>query len=179
VSLVHGSQLLDFNPCANRPTMYYGYGSGVHVAIEQTRHPNQRVGIVGLGTGSLAAYGRGGDIYRFYEINPQVVRLSTTGVFTYLTDSPARVEVSLGDARLVLEREQPQDYDLLVLDAFSSDTIPAHLLTSRGHEDLPPARTPGRYDSFSRLEQGAATQSGCRCAGGGLSAFSPRSGYWR
>ena len=98
--------------------MYYGYGSGVHFAIEQTRHSNQRVGIIGRGTGSLAAYGRAGDVYRFYEINPQVVQLSTT-LFSYLNDSPARVEVSMGDARLVLEREQPQDYDVLVLDAFS------------------------------------------------------------
>jgi hypothetical protein len=125
--IVHGSQMVDPR-LRHLPTMYYGYGSGVHLAIEQTRHPNQRVGIVGLGTGSLAAYAHAGDVYRFYEINPQVVHLATT-VFTYLSDSPARVEVSMGDARLVLERELPQDYDLLVLDAFSSDTIPAHLLT--------------------------------------------------
>ena len=125
--IVHGSQMVGAK-LRHWPTMYYGYGSGVYLAIEQTRHPSQRVGIVGLGAGTLAAYGRDGDIYRFYEINPQVVQLSTT-VFTYLTDSPARVEVSLGDARLVLEREPPQNYDLLVLDAFSSDTIPAHLLT--------------------------------------------------
>jgi hypothetical protein len=125
--IVHGSQMFD-PKLRNRPTTYYGYGSGVHLAIEQTRRPNQRVGIIGLGTGTLAAYGRAGDVYRFYEINPQVVRLATTA-FTYLSDSPARVEVSIGDARLVLEREQPQGYDLLVVDAFSSDTIPAHLLT--------------------------------------------------
>jgi hypothetical protein len=68
--IVHGSQMVDPR-LRHLPTMYYGYGSGVHLAIEQTRHPNERVGIVGLGTGSLAAYAHAGDVYRFYEINPQ------------------------------------------------------------------------------------------------------------
>jgi hypothetical protein len=123
----HGSQLLD-ESLRRRPTTYYGYGTGVHLALEQTRHPSQRVGIIGLGVGTLAAYGHRGDVYRFYEINPQVIQLSTTA-FSYLNDSPARIEVSVGDARLVLDREKPQNYDLLVVDAFSSDAIPAHLLT--------------------------------------------------
>jgi spermidine synthase len=90
-----------------------------------------RVGVVGLGTGTLAAYARPGDEFRFYEINPQVLELSSgpTAVFTYLNDAPGRAEIVLGDARLSLEREPPQELDVLALDAFTSDSIPAHLLT--------------------------------------------------
>lgn len=123
----HGSQLLD-NSRRRTPTMYYAQGTGVHLAIEETRAANQRVGVVGLGTGTLAAYGRAGDVYRFYEINPQVVNVART-MFSYMADTEAHVEVIVGDARLTLEWEQPQRYDVLVLDAFSSDSIPAHLLT--------------------------------------------------
>ncbi|MCC6367300.1 MAG: fused MFS/spermidine synthase [Bryobacterales bacterium] len=123
----HGSQLMD--PILRRqPTMYYAIGSGIQIAVENMRHGPQRVGVIGLGTGTMAAFSRPGDVYRFYEIDPQVVRLATN-IFYYLRDSEARVEVVLGDARLALEREQPQHYDLLVLDAFSGDVIPAHLLT--------------------------------------------------
>jgi spermidine synthase len=86
------------------------------------------VGVVGLGAGTIAAYGKSGDVFRFYDINPQVVDLARTE-FTFLKDSPARVEVQLGDARLSLEREAAQNFDLLALDAFSSDAIPVHLLT--------------------------------------------------
>jgi spermidine synthase len=84
--------------------------------------------MVGLGVGTLAAYGRPGDRFRFYEINPDVIRLAREQ-FTYLDDSQADVEHVLGDARLSLEREPEQQFDLLVLDAFSSDAIPVHLLT--------------------------------------------------
>jgi spermidine synthase len=87
-----------------------------------------RVGIIGLGTGTLAAYGRAGDDFRFYEINPLVLRLART-LFTFIRNSKARVEVSLGDARLSLERELAQNFDVLAVDAFSSDAIPVHLLT--------------------------------------------------
>ena len=87
-----------------------------------------RVGVVGLGTGTLAAYGRPGDVYRFYEINPQVVDIANRE-FTFLGDSGAKIEIVLGDARLSMEREPPQNYDVLVIDAFSSDSIPVHLIT--------------------------------------------------
>jgi SAM-dependent methyltransferase len=87
-----------------------------------------RLGVVGLGAGTLAAYGRSGDLVRFYDINPQVVELARTE-FTFLKDSRSKVEVALGDARLSLEREAPQNFDVLALDAFSSDAIPVHLLT--------------------------------------------------
>ena len=84
--------------------------------------------MVGLGTGTLAAYGRAGDELRIYEINEQVLELANSH-FTYLADSPARIVPVLGDGRLMLEAEPDQGFDLLAVDAFSGDSIPAHLLT--------------------------------------------------
>jgi spermidine synthase len=88
----------------------------------------RRVGAVGLGSGTLAAWGRPGDTFRFYEINDDVARLATS-TFTYLKDSKAKTELVMGDARLSMEREADQKYDIIILDAFSSDAIPVHLLT--------------------------------------------------
>jgi len=87
-----------------------------------------RVGIIGLGTGTLAIYGKQGDSYRFYEINDLVVKVAQTD-FTFLRDSGAKVEIVIGDGRLELEREPSQDFDVLAVDAFSGDSIPVHLLT--------------------------------------------------
>jgi hypothetical protein len=116
------------------PTAYYGEGSGVALALEH--YPRRmegraiRVGVAGLGVGTVAAYGRAGDLFRFYEINPDVVRLADGGgPFTYLRDSRARVEIVLGDARVSLERERGRPFDVLIVDAFSSGAIPVHLLT--------------------------------------------------
>jgi spermidine synthase len=98
------------------------------------------VGVLGLGIGTLAAYGQTGDVFRFYEINPAVVRIAEGlgGTFTYLEDCPGRVEVVLGDARISLEKElergERQQFDLLVLDTFNSDAIPVHLLTREAFE---------------------------------------------
>jgi SAM-dependent methyltransferase len=111
-------------------TSYYSETSGVGRAIRALEQTGPiKVGVIGLGTGTLAAYGRAGDVFRLYEINPQVIDLAMKE-FTFLTDSPAKIETALGDARLVLEREPPQHFDLLAVDAFSSDSIPVHLLTS-------------------------------------------------
>ena len=118
----------------NLPTTYYGLQSGVGLSL--LNHPKRggtlRVGVVGLGAGTLATYGRAGDCLRFYEINPEVLRLART-YFTFLKDTPAKVDVVMGDARLSLERElergEPQHLDVLALDAFNSDSIPVHLLT--------------------------------------------------
>jgi spermidine synthase len=124
----HGLQFLD--PfMATMPTTYYDEPSGVGLAMTCFPRQNERrIGVVGLGVGTMAAYPQAGDVIRFYEINPEVRRLAETR-FTYLKDCKGRVEVVLGDARLSLETEPSQQFDLLVLDAFSSDAIPLHLLT--------------------------------------------------
>jgi SAM-dependent methyltransferase len=124
----HGAQFLAPDR-RNWPTTYYGAESGVGLAIRERQDLGpMRVGVIGLGAGTLAAYGRPGDYYRFYEINPQVVGLARSE-FTYLQDSGAHVEIALGDARLSLERETGQSFDVLAVDAFSGDSIPVHLLT--------------------------------------------------
>jgi SAM-dependent methyltransferase len=120
------------------PTSYFGPNSGVGIAIRM--HPRRldpgqrhlRVGVVGLGTGTIAAYGEQGDYFRFYELNPDVLEFSKK-YFTYRQDSAASVEVVLGDARISMERAErghnPGRFDVLAVDAFSSDAIPVHLLT--------------------------------------------------
>jgi SAM-dependent methyltransferase len=126
--IIHGTQWRD--PARRRlPTTYYCEASGVgRVLAMLPTGRARRVGVVGLGTGTLVTYGRPGDVYRVYEINPQVLRLAETE-FTYLSDSAAEVAVLLGDARRRLEGEPPQRFDLLAVDAFSGDSIPAHLLS--------------------------------------------------
>jgi spermidine synthase len=110
------------------PTAYFGQESGIGLALNYFRRPALRVGILGLGAGTIATYGRSGDVYRFYEINPAIVDVANRE-FTYLRDSEARVETVLGDARLSLEGEPPQHFDILAMDVFSGDMIPVHLLS--------------------------------------------------
>jgi hypothetical protein len=127
-SIKHGEQFLD--PLRRRePTTYYGATSGIGRAMAAAPGGPRRVGLIGLGAGTLATYGRSGDVYRIYEINPQVFELADSE-FTFLRDSPAQTERVLGDARLALEREAPQGFDLLAVDAFSGDAVPVHLLTA-------------------------------------------------
>ncbi|HSB02012.1 MAG TPA: fused MFS/spermidine synthase [Anaerolineales bacterium] len=133
---VHGLQFIRPG-LRDVPTTYYVPGSGAGLAI--LKHPRyghgQRVGMLGVGVGTLAAYGQPGDVYRLYEINPVVVDLAEGqgGYFSFIDDSQADVTVILGDARISLERElaggHPQNFDVLVLDTFSSDSIPVHLVT--------------------------------------------------
>ena len=125
----HGMQLRERPKLA---TTYYGRDSGVDLALRERRAVLQggplRVGVIGLGAGTLAAYGQPGDTFRFYELNPQVELLARRE-FSYLKDCAARVEMVLGDGRLSLEREAPQRFDVLVVDAFSGDSVPVHLLS--------------------------------------------------
>jgi hypothetical protein len=124
----HGEEYL--NPAKRRfATTYYGPKSGVGIAIREKGTAGAiRVGVVGLGTGTIAAYGRLGDYYRYYEINPLVPPI-TKGQFYFVPDCPAKLDIAMGDARLSLEREAPENFDVLAVDAFSSDAIPVHLLT--------------------------------------------------
>jgi lipid-A-disaccharide synthase-like uncharacterized protein len=124
----HGLQFLSPS-LRRRPTSYYSEKSGAGIALKTIQQRGSlQVGLVGLGAGTLAAYGRRGDHYTFYEINPLDVEIAKEE-FTFLGDSFASIRIVPGDARLSLEREHPEQYDALVLDAFSSDSIPAHLLT--------------------------------------------------
>lgn len=126
-AILHGEQYLAPNRRLE-PTTYYGATSGIGRAIANTDPNGKKVGVIGLGTGSLAAYGRPGDVYRFYEINPQVIDFARSE-FSFMCESKARVETVLGDARLSLEREAPQAFDVLAVDAFSGDAVPVHLMT--------------------------------------------------
>ncbi len=127
-TITHGLQFLAPTR-RDQPVSYYGANSGIGVACAAlaSRGP-LRIGIIGLGAGTIAAYSRAGDEYTFYEINPLVLRIAQED-FTFLRDSKAHIAFELGDARLTLERLPPQQFDLLAVDAFSSDSIPVHLLT--------------------------------------------------
>jgi hypothetical protein len=127
-TITHGLQFLS-PELRDQPTTYYSRTSGVGVALEAAGKSGPlRVGAIGLGAGTIAAYGRHGDQFTFYEINPLVVQVANQE-FSFLRDSRAQVTTILGDARLTLQSQPPQHYDLLVVDAFSGDAIPIHLLT--------------------------------------------------
>lgn len=129
-SIQHGSQIFGTDEQRKTPTTYYAEDSGVGLALRYCCQGRARtVGVIGLGAGTLAAYGRPGDRFRFYEINPAVQPIARQ-VFSYVRESGARVDVAEGDGRLSLAREAPQHFDVLVVDAFSGDAIPLHLLTA-------------------------------------------------
>jgi hypothetical protein len=135
--ILHGEQFTR-GPNRFEPGTYYGRTSGIGraIAVKQER-AGLRLGVIGLGTGTLAAYGRAGDVVRFYELDPDVLQIALHE-FDYLNSSPAVLQCELGDARLSLERElnesHPQDFDVLAIDAFSSDSIPVHLITREAFE---------------------------------------------
>jgi hypothetical protein len=129
--IMHGNQLS--SPALRAtPTTYYGASSGVAEAMRHFADRPVRVGVIGLGVGTMAAYGKDQDVFRFYEINPQSLLIAQRD-FTYLKDSKADIQAVLGDARLQLQAElahgEPGRFDVLVVDAFSGDSIPVHLLT--------------------------------------------------
>jgi len=124
----HGQQMLR-GEYRRLPVTYFCPDSGIGRAMRATEGRPRRIGILGLGCGTLAAYGRPGDTIRIYEINPLVVDIAQRE-FTYLRDTPARVETVLGDGRLAIESEPARhEFDILVMDAFSGDSVPVHLIT--------------------------------------------------
>ncbi|MEA5096955.1 MAG: fused MFS/spermidine synthase, partial [Burkholderiaceae bacterium] len=125
--IMHGEQF-QAPERLDEATAYFRQGSGIGRTMTALNQPNRRIGIIGLGAGTLATYGRKGDTIRFYEINPDVIEVAHSH-FSFLSRSRANIELVLGDARLAMEREAPQAYDLIVIDAFSGDSIPVHLAT--------------------------------------------------
>ena len=131
-TILHGLQFLP-EERSRLGTAYYGPRSGVGLVLQSRQTPNQRVGVIGLGVGTVATYGRSGDYYRFYELNPDVIRVAYSH-FRFLRESKAKTEVVAGDGRLALENEPAQNFDVLVVDAFSGDSVPVHLLTKQAFE---------------------------------------------
>jgi protein-L-isoaspartate O-methyltransferase len=129
----HGLQF--FNKAKRlKPTAYYNEKSGVGLVMENLKiEGGRRIGAIGLGVGTIATYGKKEDYFRFYEINPEVERLAKR-YFSYLKDCKSPVDIIIGDGRLSLESEQPQEFDILVLDAFAGDAVPVHLLTKEAFE---------------------------------------------
>jgi spermidine synthase len=129
-TIQHGTQFMANEELRRNPTTYYSRNSGVGLALDLCcKGRSRRVADIGLGTGTLAAYGEPGDVFRFYEIDPRV-EIIAKNVFTYLRESRATIEIAHGDARLSMEAEPPENYDVIAVDAFSGDAIPVHLLTA-------------------------------------------------
>jgi MFS family permease len=129
--IMHGGQLLG-DAFRNTPADYFGPDSGYGRVFGSLHEMQPRkklsVGIIGLGAGVVASWMRPGDSLVFYEISPRVVDIARRE-FTFLSDTPAKTDIVLGDGRLSLEREPPRGYDVLGIDAFSGDSIPMHLVT--------------------------------------------------
>jgi spermidine synthase len=129
-TIQHGTQFMGSEELRRLPTTYYSRNSGVGLALDNCcKGRPRRVADIGLGTGTLAAYGEPGDVFRFYEIDPRV-EVIARNVFTYLRESKAKIEIAHGDARLSMEAEPSENYDVIAVDAFSGDAIPVHLLTA-------------------------------------------------
>ncbi|MDB6005555.1 MAG: integral rane protein-like protein, partial [Prosthecobacter sp.] len=129
--IIHGMQNL-LPGLREEPTSYYGHPTGIGLALDSLKdRPDARIGVVGMGAGTVSCYAKSGQTIRFYDINPDVVRIAKKHFF-YLSDAEkrgAKVEIVIADARLALDREQSQQFDVLLLDAFSGDSVPVHLLT--------------------------------------------------
>ena len=164
----HGQQYL--NPERRREaTTYYCRESGIGTAItSRNEFIPQRVGVIGLGTGTLATYGRMGDEYHIFEINPLVIQLARFE-FSFLGESRAVTRVYLGDARLSLERMAPLNLDILAVDAFSGDSVPVHLLTKEAMElywrHLNPTGMLAVHISNRYLDLEGVVQSGAQATG--------------
>ena len=126
-TIEHGAQFL-WPPGRLRPTTYYGPDSGIGIVLRESFPGSKRAGVVGLGVGTIAAYSQPGDVFRFYEINRQVIDIAQS-LFFYLREARGQTQIVPGDARLSLEQDTAPPFDVLALDAFSGDAIPVHLLT--------------------------------------------------
>ena len=167
-TVVHGEEILDAAR-SDVPTTYYAQQSGIGITLLFARQSgNIRVGVIGLGIGTLARYGQTGDHYFFYEINPQVVDLANQ-LFDFLGRSEAQVDIIPGDGRLSLARQSPQDFDVLVVDAFSGDAIPVHLLTREAFElyfrHLKPQGVLAIHVSNRLLDLPPVVEAGARAVG--------------
>jgi hypothetical protein len=140
-SILHGEQYLG-EKYRHAATTYYQVSSGIGRTLLAFTGQPIKVGVIGLGAGSLAVYADGDDVYR-----PAVVRIAHT-YFTYLADSPGKIEIVLGDARLSLEHEPPQGFDVLAIDAFTGDAIPVHLLTDEAMGEYLRHMKPGGVIAF-------------------------------
>jgi spermidine synthase len=126
--IIHGQQFIAPEK-KQLPTSYFTHEAGVGLALDaRAAQGPLHVGVIGVGAGTLLTYGRQEDVYHLYEIDPLVVQLAKQE-FTFIRDAKAKTDIVLGDARLQLERESPQNFDVLVVDAFSGDSVPVHLLT--------------------------------------------------
>jgi spermidine synthase len=145
--IVHGRQVFRID-LRRVPNAYYARTSGLGLALDQCcRNRPRRIGVIGLGTGTVAVYGNAGDTIRFYEINRSVEDIALSA-FTYLGDSPAFIQLVRGDARVSLAAEPQQRYDVLIVDAFSGDAIPAHLITVQALEVYRRHLAPGGIVAF-------------------------------
>jgi hypothetical protein len=154
------------------PTTYYSEETGIGIVLNALGVVRPlRVGVIGLGAGTIAAYGHPGDHYTFYEINPLDVEIANNQ-FSYLRESPAAIQIVMGDARLSLERQPPQHFDVLAVDAFSGDSIPTHLLTAEAFrlyfqhlkaDGILAVHISNRYLEIEPVVQGAATGVGKAC----------------
>ncbi len=147
-TIQHGTQIFGTDEQRKTPTTYYAPDSGVGLALRLCCAGRARnVGVIGLGAGTIAAYGQAGDRIRFYEINPAVEPIARNA-FTYIRESGAQIDVAEGDARTSLKSEPPQGFDVLVVDAFSGDAIPLHLLTAEALALYRKHLTPGGVVAF-------------------------------
>ncbi|WP_153557658.1 spermidine synthase [Roseimaritima sediminicola] len=150
ISMVHGQTVhgCQYQSAPRQPTTYYTHNSGIgRTLAAKGKQGRLDVGAVGLGCGVLAVYGRPADTIDYIEINPAVIDLARRH-FSYLDDSAAEINMLQGDGRLVLQRRPERLYDVLVLDAFSSDAIPAHLLTLESVELYRERLKPGGVLAF-------------------------------
>jgi SAM-dependent methyltransferase len=146
-AITHGREVFR-EDLHGKPGSYYAPGSGIALALANCcdQRP-RRIGVIGLGTGTQAAFGQPGDTIRFYEINP-AIEVMARAKFTYLRETKAVVDVVIGDARVSLASEPPQRYDLIAIDAFSGDAIPVHLITAQAIEVYKRHLVPGGVIAF-------------------------------